>query len=438
MLVYVQGWAAEGFFIQDHLPKNLGEKLKVSLEIRNRLERRVDFDFSKNDDRGATSDQTFDLLRTRLMFDANVAESIRAFVQLQDSRIWGSASANRFSTAFRDEFDVRQAYVDLRLKEIARVLDALDALTIRAGRQELAYGDERLVGGFGWSNVAQSFDAVKLIYSDKNFNIDGWLGYKVPIDIRNQNNWYDDDEGFHGVYATYKGIDKHKLDLYYLYRNTTEPVAFGPSGRGKLNESTTGFRLRGEKVNNFDYTLEAAYQFGEFGSQDVSAHAIIALAGYTFPEIPWSPRLGIQWNFASGDEDPTDNERNTFDNLWPTNHLHYGYIDFVSLQNINAYNLRLNLSPTKKFSLQGDYWIFYLDETTDAAYNAARGVLRAANRRAGSGYLGSEVDVVARYNWNKNLQLEGGYSHFFAGTFLARTGANDDAHFWYLQSLLRF
>lgn len=427
--------AAEGIFIQDYLPKELGKKLKVNLEMRYRLEARDDYDFSERADTGATATDTFHLLRIRLMLDANISESLRTFVQLQDSRIWDSAPANRFSTAFRDEFDLRQAYVDFKLKEIAKVLDTL---TLRAGRQELAYGDERLVGGFNWSNVAQTFDAVKLMYADKNFSIDGWLGEKVPIDRANSNNWYDDDEGFHGAYASYKGIDKHKLDLYYLYRNTSEPVAFGPSGSRKLNESTVGFRLRGEKVKNFDYTLENAYQFGDFGSQDIKAHAIIALCGYTFADIPWSPRLGVQWNFASGDESSTDNERNTFDNLWPTNHLHYGYIDFVSLQNINAYNLKLNLSPAKKFSLQGDYWLFYLDETTDAAYNAGRGVLRAASQRAGSGYLGSEADVVAKYNWNKNIQLEGGYSHFFAGTFLARTGANDDADFFYLQSLLKF
>lgn len=427
--------AAEGFFIQNYLPKELGKKLKVSLELRYRLEGRDDYDFSKLADTGANATDTFHLLRTRLMLDANLSDSLRTFVQLQDAHIWDSALANRFSTAFRDEFDVRQAYVDYKLKEISQ---ALDALTIRAGRQELAYGDERLVGGFNWSNVAQTFDAAKLTYAGKNFTLDGWLGVKVPIDRANSNNWYDDDEGFHGLYATYKGIEKHLLDLYYLYRNTSEPVTMGPSGLRKLNESTVGFRFKGDKVNNFDYTLENAYQFGEFGSQDIKAWALVALAGYTFTDVPWSPRLGLQWNFASGDESSTDNERNTFDNLWPTNHPHYGYIDFVSLQNINAYNLKLNLQPAKKFSLQGDYWLFYLDETTDSAYNAGRGVLRAASQRAGSGYLGSEIDVVARYALNKNIGLESGYAHFFAGTFLARTGANDDADFFYLQSLLKF
>lgn len=420
--------AADGFFIQDYLPKELKDKLKVNVEMRYRLEARQDFDFSERLD----DTDTFHLLRTRLMLDANLSESIRAFVQLQDSRIFDSTSANRFSITFRDEFDLRQAYVDLRVKEIS------EALTLRAGRQELSYGDQRLVGGFDWSNVAQSFDGVKLIYADKKFSIDGFLTEKVNIDLQNPNNWYDDNEGFHGFYATYKGIDKHLLDLYYLYRNTSEPITMGGNGSRKLNESTVGLRLKGDKVNNFDYTLEHAYQFGKFGALDVKAYALIALAGYTFNGHPWKPRLGLEWDFASGDKDSTDSQRNTFDNLWPTNHLYYGYIDLVSLQNINAYRLTGDIKPTKKLTLQGDYWLFYLDETTDAAYNAGRGTLRAANGRAASGYLGAEVDFLLKYAMNKNVSLLGGYSRFFAGTFLARSGNNDDANFFYLQSLLKF
>lgn len=422
-----------GFFIQDHLPKELKDKLKVNVEMRYRLEARDNmYDFSKDGDRTSNETDTFHLLRTRLMLDANLSKSIRAFVQLQDSRIFDTTPANRFSITFRDEFDLRQAYVDFKVKAIS------EALTLRAGRQELSYGDQRLVGGFDWSNVAQSFDGVKLIYADKKFSIDGFLSEKVNIDLQNPNNWYDDNEGFHGFYATYKGINKHLLDLYYLYRNTSEPITMGGNGSRKLNESTVGLRFKGDKVNNFDYTLEYAYQFGEFGALDVKAYALIALAGYTFNGHPWKPRLGLEWDFASGDKDVTDDERNTFDNLWPTNHLHYGYIDAVSLQNINAYRLTGDIKPTKKLTLQGDYWLFYLDETTDAAYNAGRGVLRAASGTAASGYLGAEVDFLLKYAMNKNVSLLGGYSRFFAGTFLARSGNNDDANFFYLQSLLKF
>ena len=59
-----------------------------------------------------------------------------------------------------DEFDLYQGYVTVgNPKEFG--------LTLKAGRQELAYGDERLVGPLDWVNIPRTFDAVKLRYEGK-------------------------------------------------------------------------------------------------------------------------------------------------------------------------------------------------------------------------------------------------------------------------------
>ena len=38
----------------------------------------------------------------------------------------------------------------------------------------------------------------------------------------------------------------------------------------------------------------------------------------------------------------------------------------------------------------------------------------------------------------KQLALQAGYSHFFAGSYLKDTGANDDADFGYVQATIEF
>jgi len=35
-------------------------------------------------------------------------------------------------------------------------------VSLKVGRQELSYGEERLVGAFAWNNIGRVFDAVKV------------------------------------------------------------------------------------------------------------------------------------------------------------------------------------------------------------------------------------------------------------------------------------
>jgi hypothetical protein len=58
--------------------------------------------------------------------------------------------------------------------------------------------------------------------------------------------------------------------------------------------------------------------------------------------------------------------------------------------------------------------------------------------RSADPYKGSEVDLVGTWKVSKNLQFQAGYAHFFAGNYLADTGASDDADFGYLQATINF
>jgi hypothetical protein len=58
--------------------------------------------------------------------------------------------------------------------------------------------------------------------------------------------------------------------------------------------------------------------------------------------------------------------------------------------------------------------------------------LNAAANNASS-YRGQEFDVTAVYKWSPHVALQAGYSFFLAGDYLADTGADDNAHFGYLQ-----
>ena len=56
-------------------------------------------------------------------------------------------------TPFKAPFDLRMAFADVGA--------ATGPVTIRAGRQELVYGEQRLVGHVSWLNAARTFDGVQ-------------------------------------------------------------------------------------------------------------------------------------------------------------------------------------------------------------------------------------------------------------------------------------
>src|SRR5438477_12344041 len=54
-------------------------------------------------------------------------------------------------------------------------------LTAKIGRQELIYGDERLIGAFDWNNVGRVFDAAKVRYEVPDFWVDLFVSRVVLI-----------------------------------------------------------------------------------------------------------------------------------------------------------------------------------------------------------------------------------------------------------------
>src|SRR5213078_5000488 len=97
----------------------------------------------------------------------------------------------------------------------------------------------------------------------------------------------------------------------------------------------------------------------------------LAAFGYTWTEAFGSPRLGLEYNYSSGDHNPTDGRNEPFDNLFPTNHRLYGYMDFVGWRNIHDPRLSAAIKPVKSLAMTMDYHLFWLADTHDFFYPEA-------------------------------------------------------------------
>jgi hypothetical protein len=357
--------------------------------------------------------------------------------------------------------DLHQAYVTVgNHKEFP--------VSLKLGRQELSYGDERLVGAFAWNNIGRVFDAAKARWQNPYFAAEAFTSKLVLPDDHAWNDW-NNDSVFSGVHLSSKKIPKNLTEAYFFARNEDvgSSSAFNPGvvlpfavpAPAARDIYTLGLRLKSNPgdFGNFDYTVEGAYQFGNWqqtptsAELDHEAYAFVANIGYTLADTPGTPRFALEYAFGSGDSDPTDGKHETFDNLYPTNHKFYGYMDFLSWQNLHDVRAIVSIKPTPRLSIALEGHMYWVADTSDSLYNAG-GVARGGGTPgAGNGYainpgydsyIGSEIDLVVGYALNKVTALEAGYGHFFTGDYVDQTwenvGGSTDADWFYIQAVVRF
>jgi alginate export protein len=447
-------------FYDGALVFDVQERLRVELRDNN-------FDF--NDSVNVPTDDAWILNRFRLGAMVKPVDWFKVYAQGQDTREFESERKNVPFVAGSegdDPFDLRQGYVELGNP-------AKFPLVAKVGRQELIYGDERLIGAFDWNNFTRTFDAVKLRYDapEQKFWVDAFASHVVEIRQHgpgenrgwtfNDANWRDT---FAGIYGSTTLVPKQTTDLYFLYRNkkNNDPLyqdSLGNTARPydiKQEVYTVGARVKSlpGTLNGFDYEAEGAYQFGRdqgrigltypnaLGvSLDHEAFAFEARLGYTWEDLKWKPRLGVEYSFASGDTDPNDDKDESFLNLFPTNHKFYGYMDLFAWKNIHNPVASLKFAPDPKVTVQLDGHGFWLVTNEDAWYRAnAVAQVRPFSPAAADAntFVGTEFDLTVGYTVHRALKFLAGYSHFFAGPYLEDTGAADDADFGYLQMLIAF
>ena len=411
-------------------------------------------DFSKTG--GHTSDDLM-LLRTLVHVGYNPTPWLSVYVEGRDSRgFWDEASPN----PDQDTMDLHQAYVRIGNPELFPV-------SLKVGRQELIYGDERLIGQSDWTNVRRTFDAAKLRYEVEGFWVDAFVSRPVVVwdDHFNES---DSQDWFSGVYASStKLIPWQESEFYFLSRNTGNgsPQFYGPSpdpqGATARDIYTIGFHFKSlpGKLGGWDYNIEADGQFGRYKETTAGApasvagknlvqqaYAAVASVGYSWTEAPGKPRIGLEYLYSSGDSNATDGTHGTFDNLFPTNHRQFGMMDIFSWENDQILRFMGTIQPLKSLTLTADYRLIWLADTHDSLYTnkgARRGGLSATDGTGYginpnfSSYVGSEIDLVATYTINRYASLQAGIARFFVGDYvkssLAGIGGAEDATFVYVQ-----
>lgn len=439
--------------------------LTFDVQERLRFEWR-DNNFDFNSGAEAITDDAYLLQRVKIGLRIKPDDWWNIYLQAQDSREINSQRPDDpgfFGSEGDSAIGLKQASVTYaNYKELP--------FGITLGRQELIYGDERLIGAFDWNNIGRVFDGVKMRFQQLNWNLEGFA--VMPVNMRiNQFNDTDTNDRFFGLHYSMNYIPKQTTDFFVYFRNKsntgsgfptggytreTDKPANGTPGTQKGDYATFGTRVKSTpgQLGSWDYTFEANGQVGDISSnaadtsllnattrrRDLLAFAGFVQGGYTF-EGPMRARIGAGYDYATGDGNPTDSENNSFQNLFPTNHKFYGFMDLFAWRNLHNPRVNFSITPVEKLTLSLDYHAFFLDTAGDPWFraNGFTPVRAVSTRRNVSNFAGQELDFVARYPLFKWMRLEAGYSHFFAGDYLRTAGSpNSDADFTYFQTVFSF
>ncbi len=372
----------------------------------------------------AVHNDSFLLSRLLVHADLHLGEHLRVFAQGKNSFSTRRDLPGGRRTLDVDELDLQNGFVDFSFP-----LSGDDKFTVRSGRQELLFGKQRVVGPVDWSNTRRSFDGFSGILKVRAWEFSGF--WTRPVVVRKYDfNRNDPHTQFYGIHVSGKlPASKSLLELYWLKLDTLKSNFNGTSGSERRH--TLGGRLGGKLgKTNFDYDLEGAYQFGRLGVADISAFMVANQLGYTLPRVRTGPRLYVGYDYASGDS-RARGDVGTYNQLFPTGHLYFGYIDALGRQNIIDLSGGASFKPTPRLTAALDVHNFWRADVHDAIYNTGGAVVRPGSAGT-SRQVGRELDVTAKYQFDRHTLAEVGFNHFFPGDFIRQSGPGQSIDFVYL------
>lgn len=344
--------------------------------------------------------------RARLSVRGSAFERVGVLIELQDVRAWGTEPS---TTTLAADAALHQGFVDVK---------ATSFLDVRVGRQELSYGEERLVGSLDWSQTARAFDGLfARLTASPNITVDAFgmlLRAKTAVTPSSGAPPFQTSGSyFTGLYARGRwagfGADLYALGL--LEDPSTAAGGFLPSH----NRLTTGARVSAT-VSRLALVGEGAFQTGTAARATVLAGAFAGKATWVFA-VAGSPYLTAEVSGASGDDNSPDSTNSTFNQLFPTGHAHLGAMDYFGWQNVVGVRGTIGFRPGKAH-VWLDVHHFSAWNPKDAWYAANGSIFIAADPLRTNANRGTEFDLSGTVSLWANLSLAGA-----VGLFLPERGA---------------
>ncbi|MDE3119263.1 MAG: alginate export family protein [Nitrospirota bacterium] len=278
-------------------------------------------------------------------------------------------------------------------------------------------------------------------------------------------------------YNQIKSVPGFLIEPHYILYSNDMPICTAGNGGGSCGagiNNTGVWRAKAAdqirhnignrtemRKGNWDAINEIEYQFGRMssglvGSQKdlhINAWATRNWLGYTWYESAYKPRVAVSFEYASGDGNANCTSAtgaanagykcstaNTFENFYPTNHIHMGYMDVMAWKNMWAPGFNYQIRPSERDHFEFWFNSYNLANKNDNWYRGSQGVYVFTKQGNTAGHIGDETD----YTWTRmfadgKVALQATYGYMWSGNYIKQNlGQNGDQQWGYLSLWMNF
>jgi hypothetical protein len=355
----------------------------------------------------------------------------KIFMALQDVRVWGqdASSINKTTTEANNGLMLHEAWGEIILND---TVSKIKNLSLKIGRQEIAYDDQKVIGGLDWLQQARRHDAIVLKFANKGWIADIGAAFNQNSE-KTVGTVYNGiptayGAGTNGIGTMYKSFQYAYVgrkfffgDLSFLFfkddfNKYITVAAVKTPVQGVWSRTTTGLYYNANLTRKINLTGSYYYQ----GGRNKDGRILSANLASITSTVQVSRKLfvGPGVDYLSGTDGTkavtTDSRSNLFDPLYGTPHKFWGGMDYFYAANGFGSQGLLNYFFKAKYNAKDKLTLFVELHGFEAANKVSNG---AGGTR--TSYLGTELDLKMSYNFTKLINIEAGYSYMKATNTMA-------------------
>lgn len=354
------------------------------------------------------------LQRYLLHTDWHFGRQFRLFTQLQSGLEGGRKGGPRLTD--KDIADLHQAFFDIS--------DSSQNFRLRIGRQEIEFGAGRLIGESEGLNIRRAFDGFRFTFKHGRWIWNSTLTH--PVRLRPDTYAIPDHRQTEGGVGFTRTRERGGWSGYYIGLNRKSSSFNGKSGE-EIRE-TVGSRIWNQGAL-FDYNTDFIFQTGSFANGSILAGAVSSNDGFTLRNVALKPRIGVRFDYASGDSDQSSKNLNTFNPLFP-NPMYSSLSALLGPSNLTDLGPTVRLTLTSKTAITPEMPFYWRSSIHDGIYGFAGNLIRPANLSSAR-FVGFQPGLVREHSYSAHFSSTAGYFRFFSGRFLHETPPGKDVGYFY-------